>query len=292
MTAKRKPRTFDPYRILSPAERDAHIAAYQLFLHERDGERDVETFQLARREVFLRDIEAKPVRWSGDIDEAGFYQHMYEQAQPDIEPRTVMLVSAAKANRGESYGVDLELKSFRTHSYRATENPFYLNLMFEERYHTRILAEICRTCGIEPVRNLRPGPLERTMIHAMMYLPERLRWVAIFAGEIVGTEVFNVLRENAHLYGAEPEVEARLSLLLTEIWTDEVGHAAYLRAKIGLMGIRIARRLVPLFTRALLRAVPQGEKIGLTPASILARLRGGIEMPPEMDWIAQDPSAI
>ena len=96
------------------------------------------------------------MRWSGDIDEVGFYQHMYEQAQPDIEPRTVMLVSAAKANRGESYGVDLELKSFRTHSYRATENPLYLSLMFEERYHTRILAEICRTCGIEPVRNLRP----------------------------------------------------------------------------------------------------------------------------------------
>src|SRR4030095_7034313 len=99
------------------------------------------------------------------------------------------------------------------------------------------------------------------MIHAMMYLPERLRWVAIFAGEIVGTEVFNVLRENAHLYGAEAEVEERLSLLLTEIWTDEVGHAAYLRAKIGLLGIRIARRLVPLFTRALLRAVPQGGEI-------------------------------
>ena len=79
---------------------------------------------------------------------------------------------------------------------------------------------------------------------------------------------------------------------VTEIWIDEVGHAAYLRAKIGPMGIRIARRLVPLFTRALLRAVPQGEKIALTPASLLAGLRGGIEMPPEMHWIAQDPSAI
>jgi hypothetical protein len=292
MTAKRKPHTFDPYRILSRAERVAHVAAYQRFLHERDGEPEVETCQLAKREAFFRDIEAKPVRWSGDIDDVGFYQHMYDQAHPDIEPRTVMLVSAAKANRGESYGVALELKSFRTRSYRATENPLYLHLMFEERYHTQILAEICRTCGIEPVRNLRPGWLERSMIHAMMYLPEWPRWIAIFAGEIVGTEVFNVLRENVHLYSAEPKVEERLRLLFTEIWTDEVGHASYLRARIGPIGIRIARRLVPLFTRALLRAVPQGEKIGLTPASILARLRGGIEIPPAMGWIAQDPPAI
>src|SRR5262249_41630588 len=126
MTTKRRPSTFDPYRILSRAERVAHVAAYQRFLHERDGEPDVETLQLAKREAFFRDIEAKPVRWSGDVDEAGFYLHMYEQAYPDIDPRTVMLVSAAKANRGESYGVDLELESFRTHSYRATENPLYL----------------------------------------------------------------------------------------------------------------------------------------------------------------------
>ena len=291
MTAKRRPRMLDPYRILSPAERAAHVAAYQHFLLERDGERDVETFQLAKREAFFRDLEAKPVRWSGDIDEAGFYQHIYEQAQPDIDPRTVMLVSLAKANRGESYGVALELESFRTRGYRATEDPLYLHLMFEEHYHTRILVEICRICGIEPVQNLRPGRVERSMIHAMMYLPERLRWVAIFAGEIVGTEVFRLLGESVHLYRAEPQVEERLRVLLTEIWTDEVGHAAYLRARIGPIGIRIARRLVPLFTRALLRAVPQGEKIGLTPASILAGLRGGIEMPPEMNWIAHDPSA-
>ena len=289
MNPQRTRRTFDPFRVLTPREREQHLAAYQEFLTERDGERDVDTFQLARREMFFRDIDAKPVRWSGEIDEAGFYQHMREEGQPDVDPRTVMLVSAAKANRGESYGVALELDSFRTRAHRATENPLYLHLMFEERYHTRILAEIVRTCGIEPIANLRPGSLERLMIHAMMYLPDRIRWIAIFTGEILGTEVFNVLRQNVHLYAAEPEVEERLRMLFTEIWTDEVGHAAYLRAKVGPIGIRIARRLVPFFTLALLRAVPQGEKIGLTRAAILARLRGGIEMPPAMDWIAPDP---
>jgi len=187
--------------------------------------------------------------------------------------------------------VEIELDSFRTRAHRATENPLYLHLMFEEHYHTRILAEICRTCGVEPVKDLQPGGLERFMIHAMMYLPDRIRWIPIFAGEILGTEVFNVLRQNVHLYAEEPEVEERLRLLITEIWTDEVGHAAYLRARIGRIGIRIARWLVPLFTLALLRAVPQGEKIGLTRASILARLRDGIEMPPAMDWIAPDPRA-
>jgi hypothetical protein len=289
MTPQPSRRTLDPYRILSPAEREQHLHAYQRFLNERDGELDLETFQLSKREAFFRDIGAKPVRWSGAIDEEGFYQHMRESAQPDLEPRTMMLVSAAKANRGESYGVGIELESFRRRAHPAAENPLYLHLMFEERYHTRIMAEACRTCGIEPIQNLEPGGLERIMIHAMMYLPDRIRWIAIFAGEIVGTEVFNVLRENVHLYSAEPEVEERLRLLLTEIWTDEVGHVAYLRAKVGPIGIRIARRLVPLLTSALLRAVPQGGKIGLSCEKVLARLRGGIEVPPAMDWIAPDP---
>ena len=286
MTPQHTRRTFDPYRILSRAEREQHLVAYQRFLEERDGYCDTDTFQLSRREAFFRDIEAKPVRWSGDIDEAGFHQHMHELAKPEVDARTVMLVAAGKANRGESYGVEIELDSFSRRTYRATESPLYLHLMFEERYHTRILAETCRTCGVEPVRNLRPGRLERLMIHAMMYLPDRLRWIPIFAGEILGTEVFGVLRENVSLYAAEPEVEERLRLLLTDIRTDEVGHTAYLRAKVGPIGIRIVRWLVPFFTFALLRSVPQGEKIGLTRATILQRLRRGIELPRELDWIA------
>jgi hypothetical protein len=284
------PRTFDPFRVLTPEERTGHLDEYLRFLHDRDGERDTETFALAKRESFFRDLEAKPVRWQGDLDETGFYQHLREEALPDVEPRTVLLVAAAKANRGEAYGVEIELDSFRTRSHRATENPLYLHLMFEERYHTRILVEACRTCGVEPEK-LIPHGFERFMIHLMMYLPDRLRWIPILAGEVLGTEVFNVLRQNVHHFSSEPEVEDRLRMLFTEIWTDEVGHAAYLRAKVGPIGIRIARLLVPLLTGSLLRAVPQGYKIGLTRKIILSRLRRGIEMPPAFEWMAPEPNA-
>jgi len=291
MNPDRTRRTFDPFRILSRTEREQHLAGYLRFLQGRDGEPDLATFELPQREAFFRDLEAKPVRWSGDVDEASFHQHLRDESTPDLDPHMVLLVSAAIANRGESYGVLIELDHIRTHLDRAAQDRLYLHLMLQETYHMRILAEICRTCGVEPVRNLRPSAFERAMIHAMMYLPDRIRWVAIFAGEILGTSVFQILRDKAHLFGAEPEVEARLRMLLNEIWTDEVGHVAYLRARIGPIGIRIVRRLVPLFTRALMRVVPQREKIGLTHAEIMERLRDGIEVPPAMQWIAPEPAA-
>jgi len=283
-------RRFDPFRILTRDERTRHLDEYLRFLHERDGERDTEAFTLARREAFFRDIEAKPIRWKGFFDKTAFYQHLRDQARPEVDPRAVVLLSAAKANLGEQYGVEVELDAFRRRPYRATENALYLHLMFEERYHTRILAEICRTCGVESEK-LPPSGFLRTMIHAMMYLPDRIRWIPIFAGEVLGSEVFNVLRDSADHFSAEPEVEARVRWLFTEIWIDEVFHAAYLRAKLGPIGIRIARLLLPLITISLFRHVPQGHKIGLTRRAVFARLRRGIEIPPGMDWMANDPSS-
>jgi hypothetical protein len=284
-----KPRvskSFDPFRILTADERTRHLDAYGRFLRERDGECDTEAFTLSKREAFFRDLEAKPVRWQGDLDETGYYEHMRRTASPPLSPRTVFLVAAAKGNISEAYGVEIELNAFRRRPRRKA-NWLYLNLMVEERYHSRILDEICRSCGVEPER-LIPDWLQRLMIHAMMYLPDRMRWIPIFAGEVLGSEVFKLLRDRVDLFSEEPEVEGRVRALLREIWIDEVYHVAYLRAKIGPIGIRIARLLMPLFTMSIFATVPQGHRIGLTRKGMLERLRGGIEMPPEIDWMQPD----
>lgn len=279
-------RRFDPFRILSPAERRAHLDAYRRFLEERDGAADLAARTLSRREAFFRDLERKPVRWEGDVDRYGFFAHFFAARRPGIDARTLWLVAIAKANEGESYGVDLELEAFLA---RGQENvdPIELYLMLEEQYHSRILVEACRTCGLD-LQLQPPRWGQRGMIYLIRYLPERLRWIPVLCGEVLGSVVFQILRESCHVFSEQPEVEARLHALLTEIWTDELGHVAFLRARLGPWAVRAARALAPLVATALMKDVPQLRQLGCDRRELLGRLRAGLELPPEMAWMEVD----
>ena len=281
-------RTFDPFRVLSIPEREKHLDDYLAYLEERDGAVDIEAFTLQHRETYRQDLEAKPVRWQGDVDEAGFYQHTRKTGRPPIDERTSLLVSAAVANVDERYGVEIELDAFSKRPGRASENPLYMHLMFQERYHTWMLDEMCRTCGMEP-EHQTPSWLHRALIHWMMYLPDRVRWIPILAGETLGSIVFEMLVESVEHFSEEPRVEERLRSLLTEIWIDEICHVAYLRAKMGRWGIRIARLLFPMIVASLFTVVPANNKIGLNRAAVMARLRKGVPVPSALGWIAPDP---
>ncbi|MEM7411560.1 MAG: hypothetical protein AAF430_15110 [Myxococcota bacterium] len=287
--SERTQKTFNPFRVLSNSEREQHLADYQAFLEERDGPIDVDAFTLAHRESYLQELEDKPVRWTGDVDDAAFYQHVRKTGSPPLDERTSLLVSAALANVGESYGVEVELDAFSKRPHRASENPLYMHLMFEERYHTRILDEMCRVCGLEPERR-SPSWHQRVIINWMMYLPDRLRWIPIFAGEVLGSVVFQLLLESVEHFSEEPEVEERVRSLLTEIWIDEVGHVAYLRAKMGPMGVQIARALLPMIAASLFKDVPANNAIGLHRERVMERLRDGVPVPPGFGWMAPDPA--
>jgi hypothetical protein len=282
-------RSFDPFRALSSEERSRHLRDYKSFLEARDGEPDTEQLRLPHREARFRELDAKPVEWTGDADLDGFYQHLRDTARPEIDMRTVWLVATAKANIGESYGVEIEMRKF-TAAPEAARNAdrLYLHLMLEEHYHTRILEELCRTCGVQAERRL-PSRIQRMVIHFMMYLPERVRWVPILAGEVLGSEVFKLLREGAGVFSAQPEVEERVRSLLEEIWVDEVFHVAYLRAKLGPLGCSAALLLLPLLAWSVMRDVPQLQRLGWTRKTVLDRLRRGIELPPGIDWMPADP---
>jgi hypothetical protein len=281
---------FDPFRILSAEERDTHLKGYLEYLTQRDGEINVEERRLPHREVRFSELEAKPVEWAGDIDLEGFYQHYRETGKPPIDQKTVWLVAAAKANLGEAYGVDIELSRFFSDPVRVERaDPLYLYLMLEEHCHTRLLEELCRTCRIQPEWRL-PARLNRAAVHLMTKLPERVRWIPILAGEVLGSEVFKMLREGAQLFDAQPEVAERLDSLLREIWIDEVFHVAYLRAKIGPWGVRLARLLLPVVAWSVMHDVPELHRLGWTRQSVLARLRQGIEIPSDIGWMAPDPA--
>jgi hypothetical protein len=51
------------------------------------------------------------------------------------------------------------------------------------------------------------------------------------------------------------------------------------------------RALVPLVARATLRDLPQLRALGCTAQRILATLAQGVEIPPELDWLAPDAPA-
>jgi hypothetical protein len=147
-----------------------------------------------------------------------------------------------------------------------------------------LLGELRRTFGIEPALE-RPGPSQRAAIRLMTRLPERLRWIPVLCGEVVGCVVFEILREKCSLFSAQPEVEARLRALLGEIYHDEILHVAWLRAHLGRWAIRAARWIAPLVAGGVMREVPQVYTLGCSRREFLARLRRGLEIPTELDWV-------
>ena len=290
MSKQSRRRSFDPFAVLTHEERERHLSAYGRFLAERDGEPDVERRVLPRREAWFAELESKPVAWRGEIDREGFSLQQRGERSAPLDARTVWLVAIAKANEGERYGVDIELDRFygpEAAEERAKADRLYLHLMLEEHYHTKILLEACRACGLS-VTPQRPPWTQRWLIHGMQYLPERLRWIPVLAGEVLGTAVFHRLRDACHLFAEEPDVEARLRELLGEIALDEALHVAYLRARLGPVSVRVARWLLPIVAASVTRGVPQLAALGCTPRELLEDLRAGLEIPPGVDWLEQD----
>ena len=283
-------RVFDPFRALSTEERAEHLQGYLEYLSERDGEIDLKERCLAHREAWFGELKTKPVEWTGDFDLAGFYQLYHDAGKAEPDQKAVWVAAVAKANLAEAYGVDIELsRFFKDPAKVERSDPLYLYLMLEEHYHTRILRELCLTCGVEPEWRL-PARSNRIAVHLMTHLPEWIRWIPILAGEVLGSEVFKMLREGTGFFDAQPEVAERLDALLHEIWIDEVFHVAYLRAKVGPRGLRLAKLLMPLVAWSVMHDVPELHRLGWTRQSVLARLRRGIEIPSGIAWMAPDPT--
>jgi predicted TIM-barrel fold metal-dependent hydrolase len=275
------PRRFDPFRVLSAAERQRHLEAYETFLATRNGSIDLATRTLSRREVYFERLS--PVIWRGAIDRRGFLERFLGTGSPRIDARTLWLVAIAKANEGESYGVDQELKRLLERGTEGMDGSL-IHIFLEEQYHSRILVEACRTCGLDV--EFQPPPWHsRWFIHAIYHLPDRMRWTLILAGEVLGTTIFKLLLDHTHLFAEQPEVEERLRSLLGEIWHDEALHVAFLRAKLGPLALRAARAMLPLVVKNVMWELPQLVELGCDDRELMSRMRGGLEIPPGLDWL-------
>ncbi len=288
MYFKEERRRFDPFRAQTQEARERHLAAYLHFLEQRDGAVDVERRKLSIRECYFEDLQRDPVKSSVDLDRVTFERNLMSAGTSNLDRRMAWLVVAAKANVGEAYGVERELCWIAESGGIPTGDELYLRMLMQEDYHTRILGEISRTVGVE-ARTLLPNWNQRVLIHIIMRLPDNLRWTLVICAEVVGSVVFEVLLENCDVFSGEPEVETRVRSLLREILRDEVLHVAYLRAHLSRPGLAIARLIAPLVARAAFLDLPQLAALGASRRELLARVRSGLDIPPDATWMRPDP---
>jgi hypothetical protein len=276
----------DPFRLLSESERRRHLDAYQSHLEVRNGRIGLEDLTLSRREDFFSALAADPIESRLELDSDAFYERFEGRGRPNVDARILWLLTIARANEGESYGVALELERF-VRQGRQESDPEQLYVFMEEQYHGRLLEECCRTLGFD-IRIKSPRLGIRLMCRLIYYLPEWLRSPLVLCSEAVGTAVFGFLLSRSHLFSDQPELESRLRALLTEIWRDEVLHVAFLRARMGPTAIRAARRLLPSVVSGLVSAVPELAEQGCGGAELIRDLQRGIEIPPSMQWLSPD----
>lgn len=237
-------------------DRRQTLQRYLDFLQSRDGALDLRGRRLPRREEFFQRIEARPVRWQGNIDVERFHRnHEAARAEPGLPEQMLFLLACAKANRSERWGVEL---GFRLgNAERATAHPADGYIEVEEFYHTRILLDVLRCFGLQ-VELRPPAVAARAAIASMALLPRRLGLPVILAAEIVGCVGFRLLLEKSRtLFAAQPEVQERVGELLEEILIDELGHVTYCRARLGGFGMSMSRVLLDGIMRALLADIPE-----------------------------------
>jgi hypothetical protein len=246
---------FEP---MPPSEQARFRAAYLAYLRERDGVPDMETQRFDLRERFFADLDAAPNCWDGlpPVDQAVFDRnHARRKPEPNLDEVMLWALATAKTNRSERYGVEYAL-AYNNRASNAANDP-HAYIQIEEFYHTRILRDALATIGLRMDMG-RPGLSARTMIRAMVRLPEKVANVIVLCGEICGVAVFSLLLEKAReLFANQPEVLARHEALFGQIMVDEVGHVHFVRSTLSPQRLAWARRILPIVAMGLLDESPE-----------------------------------
>jgi hypothetical protein len=247
---QRTPMLFDPFQSQPADERTRQLAAYLAFLERRDGLADRAARTLTTRDRFFEALDAQPLRSKLVVDAEAFREALHGPIGT-ADRRLLWLLVAAKANRGERYGVERMLA--RRRSPRRPQDAF---VPLEEVYHTRILLDACALFGLE-VALAPPPPVTRRLIALMEEIPDALRLPVVLCGEVIGAALFQLLLDEVVLFDEDPPVAERLRLLVRAILVDELGHVAYCRARIGRAGLWAARRMLPRVVAGILRDIPE-----------------------------------
>jgi len=219
---------------------DQGIVRYREFLVARDGDADLLSHRLSKREAFFDNLALSPVRSSTPIDRATYFRNMAKRRpESDLEPRMLWILATAKANQAERFGVGLAELLGRVNA----DDPARVHVMLQESYHTRLLADVVAMFGL-PVSARPPRAFVRLMIHLMVSAPERWTLPLVGASEMTGCVLFRALRDKGvELFADEPAVAERIQLLYNEILADEISHVGFIAARLDEHGRSTMRRL-------------------------------------------------
>src|SRR5947209_8133935 len=102
----------DLFTPLTQPEKELFRAAFFEHLRKRDGSPDAVRRTFNVREKMYAEIARSPARRIGVIDPEVFARNLRLPApEKGIDERTLWALCAAKANRGEAYGVDYQFKN-------------------------------------------------------------------------------------------------------------------------------------------------------------------------------------
>lgn len=251
------------FSAMSPAERREFVARYLRFLQERNGTPDCVKGQLSRREEFLRELAADPIRRSGPavVEQRVYDENAVERevAVEGLDPWSLWAVCLSKCSRAEEYAVRYLDETGRSRT--GTGDDPYTFIDLEERYHGRLLESLLQVVGITP-RWRRPRFMTRLALHALLSVPKAVANITILCGEVIGVATFRVLLEAARtLCADQPQARARMELLMKQILIDEIGHVLFLRSQLGPIRLALSRILLSIIARVLLAGYPEMQRL-------------------------------
>lgn len=251
------------FSALSRRERQGFVSRYLSFLQARDGTPDFVCRTLSRRETYLAQIAAEPIRRTGP---AVVEQRVYDEnavkreiAVEGLSDWTLWSICLSKCSRMEEYAVRYLAESGSNRDASA-DDPYSL-IDLEERYHGRLLASLLQVVDIKP--GFRPPSfITRLTLRAILAVPRALANVTVLCGEIIGLATFKLFLEKGRaLCADQPLARERIEVLLKEILIDETGHVLFLRSQLGRLRLGLSRVLLPLIARVLIADYPEMERL-------------------------------
>jgi hypothetical protein len=258
----------DLFSPLEPGVRRDGLVAYRQFLAQRDGEVDVESRTLARREQGMQRF-MRPLPRVREMDRE-LFRAQYENfdRKKKTPPEMLLLIGLVKVNAAETYGVS---QSFDKVYRRAieSEDDLELVLLIEETYHTRILLSSAILYGIDVASPYRPHAGLRALIGGINHAPDFISRPLVLAGEILGTLSFiHLLHKAREILGHDPELCDAVEERVSEILVDEIGHVSFNRMCLGAAGLAETRLLLPAVVMGLSSAVPELGMLGALAAGV------------------------
>ena len=219
---------------------------YLSFLDRRNGGVEgADSFKT--REATMADMAQWEGEYSGKVD-AERFNRLYANfdASADISEDELALLTFAKVNAGEAYGVEVTSKA-RAHLMKRPEPIFRVERILgqEETYHTKILVGAAQHFEGLKVEGAWSPPMPlRVLIFCLAKFPPSLFHPVLLAAEISGVYSFNwLLGRLSTLFPNDPKIRESMERRLIEILIDEVGHIAYNRLAVGPRGLKFAKAM-------------------------------------------------